>query len=628
MTRLIVYATFPGERGCDDYVSFALAGLRAHADKIIVVTGSATDQRSLATLSAVADDVVVGDDAFSPSAYADALAGAGQSLNAFDEIVLTGDSWFGPLAGLEQVFTRMADARADFWTMIEDRGGALPAAAYQGAAAPRDPWIWTAITPALLRSRAWEQDVSSSRAPKNLREAHFAAHLREEGFSEAIAFSADDFGNDNPALYSPDLLIEAGAPLLSRVPFSLYPPFLQQHAIIGRDIAATLQATGYPMPHLWQHLARTTAPKALNTAAGMLEIVTGVPEPAATSPRVVVVAHISDMDGAGALLRRLSAVPPGYDLVVTTPDGRKAQTITRLLARDVASHAASVDVRVTPSRRGRDMADFFVGCRDVLLDDRYDLVIKVHCRPARRKTLNMRRYFRRYQLDNLLASQEHVKSIFAMFEREPGLGLVFPPMMHIGFATMGRAGRHYHSGVSALDDELGIHVPLDSVSPLAPLGGMWVGRPEALRPLAVRRWLFRDYGKAGRARYYDLARLQERVVVRAAAEAGFHSRTVLTPEHAAISHTALEFKSDELFSTIKGYPVDAIGLIHRAGPTGRGGVVGLSRMYLRLNHRILSKVALPVLDGAQWVYSWTRALLGEERFIDQLKSNRWEGDDL
>ena len=64
----------------------------------------------------------------------------------------------------------------------------------------------------------------------------------------------------------------------------------------------------------------------------------------------------------------------------------------------------AVDVRVTPASKGRDMSDFFVGCRDVLLSGDYDLIVKVHSRRKQHKTMNVRRYFRRYQYENLLNS--------------------------------------------------------------------------------------------------------------------------------------------------------------------------------------------------------------------------------
>lgn len=121
-------------------------------------------------------------------------------------------------------------------------------------------------------------------------------------------------------------------------------------------------------------------------------------------------------------------------------------------------------------------------------------------------------------------------------------------------------------------------------------------RPEALASLAEKRLSYRDYTSSGPIK--DFARVQERVVAHVAGDAGFYAQTVLTPEHAAISHTAIDYKVDQLFSTTRGYPVDAIQLIQRAGRMSGSGIFGLSRMYLTLNHPVLAAIASPAYKAA------------------------------
>lgn len=622
--RTVVYATSPLSGTVDGHIPLALRALRPFAQRLIVVASGSPDDSARETLSGLADRVVFDRDDFRPSVYAEALAADRAAGFDLDEALLTGDAWFGPTADLGAVFERMSAQNLQFWEMVENRQGPPRAFPAQGFPARVDPWTWIVAGRELIDSPEWTHYWEARKTVTEAAESSFGQHFGARGFVGGFAFRADDFGNDDPGLFSSDLLVAAGCPLVKRSPFTLYPPYLHQHAVVGRDVVAAIGASGYPVDAVWQHLVRTVPPKALNTNAGMLEIITDSAPLPATPPRMVAVAHIGDVEQAASLLRRLDSLPAGYDLVITTSDGRKAVAVTRIIEQRDDLGASSVDVRVTPASRGRDMSDFFIGCRDVLQPGRYDLVVKVSARSMRRKTENVRRYYRRYQYDNLLGSTEQVAGILALFAREPGLGMVFPPMMHIGYATMGRAWGDYRASAEALYEELGIRVPLDEVSPLAPFGGMWFARPEAMRLLTTQRWLYRDYGRSGRKKYRDLARLQERAVVAAAAELGYHSRTVLSPEHAAISHTALEFKADQLFSTTRGYPVDSITLVQRAGQTGYGGIVGLSRMYLRLNHRYLSRVALPLIAGAQWVYSSVRALMGDERFIRRRDERRDE----
>lgn len=622
--RLLVYAVSVVNGRLDDYVPLALAAAgRACAATVVMVCGDPTAEDA-AVLRSFGEVVRSARDTFAPTEYARVLRDRVPDVTQYDDVVLSGDSWFGPTAPFAPLLDRMDTAGRDVWEIVESAREPTPAFPDEGFHDVPEPWLWVTVATRVVTSEIWSRFWKS--APADCRSSDFVSFVGAAGFSTGAAFVSSDYRVADAATLVPDLLIRDGCPFVARRTFGLYPPYLHQQAVVGRDIVAAMADAGYPVEAAWQHLSRTVPPKALNTNAGMLEVIAEPPPVVEWAPRIVVVAHINDLDHAPSLIRRLSSLPPGFDLVVTTTDGKKAVALTRLTKKAEGSGAKHVDIRVTPSNRGRDMSDFFIACRDVLAPGRYDLVVKVHSRPIRRKTLNVRRYFRRYQLDNLLANPGHVAGILELFAREPGLGLVFPPMMHIGYATMGRAWGDYREPALDVLGELGVAVPLDKISPLAPFGGMWFARPEALRLLAEHPWAYRDYAKPGRKRFRDLARLQERIVVPAAAELGYHSRTVLTPEHVAISHTALEFKADQLFSTTRGYPIDSIRLLHRAGPTGYGGLVGLSRMYLRLNHRVLGRLLLPLLDAAQWLYTSVRAALGDERFIRPRET--WRDEDL
>lgn len=602
--RLVVYALASTGAAVDEAVRIALRGLRSQARRLVVVVATNIAPSGLEELSSVADDVVVGPgNRFMPEFYRTALER--ESSGQWDEILLTGDSWFGPVGDFDDVFERMERSEATHWSMVENRHGLVRDFARQGFPRQSWPWVWMLVRRPVIASSAWTDYWRAPLDSTNVASSErlFADRLTAAGLKGAYAYESSAFPNENPAVFSPELLLDAGCPIVGREVFGLYPPFLQQHAIICRDVLRAVERHGYPLDAAWPMFARTVPPKALNTNAAMLEILPGAALGEMPTLRIVVVAYISDIALGRDLQDRLRSLPSGYDLIITTNDGVKARALRALWADAADGGPREVEVRVTPVNPGRDMSDFFVACRDVILGDRYDLILKVHARRKRAKTVNLRHYFRRYQWDNLLESREYVQALIALFDREPGLGLVFPPMMHIGYSTMGRGWGPYRDEATALLRRLGIQVPQDVVSPLAPYGGMWLARPAALRSLARQGWVYRDF-RGPRPR--QLARVLERIVVSAAAHDGFHARTALTREHAAISHTAIEFKIDEMMSTTSGYPADQIELMHRAGHTGRGGIVGLSRMYLRLNHPRVARVVLPPMAIAERVFLRTQ----------------------
>jgi lipopolysaccharide biosynthesis protein len=629
--RLVLYALSRADGPTDDFVVHALRAIRPLAERIVIIAPSGTSDANRLLLEQCADDLLISPwGQFENRAYPwtiERIAGASES---FEEIVLTGDAWFGPMNDLEPVIWRMASTSLDAWAMVENAQGQPEAFPDAGFPACEKPWIWTSVRRSVVASAQWTQYWDAPRTPAErvAQEDGFIAHLRARGRRASHAFPAAEYPSADPAFYTPTLLIDDGCPTLARDVFAAYPPFLDRFAVIGREILAHVERQGFPVPLIHQNLVRTVPSKALATNIGLLEVLSDrdVTYDVARPLRIAAVVHVSDLGGVDEILQRLSFLPDAYDLYLTTTDGKRATQLTRTVEGRPDPARKSVDVRVTPASRGRDMSDFFVGCRDVLLSGDYDVVVKLHARRMRRKTMNLRRYFRRYQLENLLNSPGYAANALGLFQREEGLGFVFPPMMHIGYSTMGSGWGGLREVAEHLCVQLGIHVPLDRISPLAPFGGMWIGRPEAMRLISAQRWRYGDYSARGSHRYRDLAHVQERLIAYAGAELGYHCRLVMSSEHAAISHTALESKVDNLFSTTRGWPVEQIQLMQRAGPTGHGGIVALSRMYIRLNHPRLSRVLMPLYDLAFRAFVAVKVgRVGVRRLVAMLRGRPTEG---
>lgn len=576
-----------------DYMGTALSSLRDVAEHLVAIVDRRMGADDRARLGELVDEIVtVAEDAIGPLAYPSAVAGMGERIGDFDEVVFTGNSWYGPVHPLTPVVQRMADRPVDMWQMTDNIDGPTEGFPEEGFPDWDLSWVWLALRRDAIASREW-RDLWRTGAKS---QQEVADALAAAGFTAESAFPARGYPRGNPVVFAPDLLLEDGFPFLGRAVFAQFPPFLDRHAVLGRRLLHEVEAYGFDLTEAWQDLARTVPPNALNAIAGMLEVLPDAPgdyDPERPF-RIAVIAYVPDVDFVDEMLARLSHLPSGFDLYITTGDGGRARAIEMKVAAVEDPPFASFETRVSWVKDGRDKASLLIACRDVVLGDKYDLMVKIHGRVSQRKTQNMQEYTRRYLLDNLLGGDHYVRNILALFQKQPGLGLVFPPMIHIGNAIIGRGWGAYRSAAEELCERLGVRVPLDRVSPLAPFGGMWIGRPEAIRRLAEERWTGDDYGKAGRRRYVELGRVQERLVALVAAEAGFHSRTVLTHEHASISHTSLEFKVDQMSSTTRGYPVEQIRFLHRLGSTGHGGVVALTRMYLRNNHPRLARALLPL----------------------------------
>jgi lipopolysaccharide biosynthesis protein len=624
--KRVIFYLFHDSRGeVDDFVLYKLRELRPYADHIFVVVNGRLVPDAAAELQIVADTVWerenVGYDVWG---YKSALAEFGSDrLAEYDELILMNYTWFGPVRPFAPVFERMDAQELDFWGMTA-HGGATPNPfTGKGVMHEHIQSHWIAARRSLFQTDAWRDYWRDMPMITNYtesvlnHESRFTRHFIDKGFTAEVAFPLSDYPTQHPALLNPDQLMDDGCPVLKRRVFFHYPPFMDRNAVIGRWTARKAEAYGYPMPMLWQNLSRTVPPKTLNVNAGMLEVLPDVDvsyDPS-RSPRIAAIVHIFYEEMTDELVDRLEMLPTEYDLYITTTDEGKARIIIDALARRTEKKFQHVEVRVLESNRGRDLSAFFIGCRDVLRSGAYDLIVKLHSKKTVQQSFNAGRMFARQQIDDVLNSPGYAANAIALFQKEPGLGVVFPPMIHIGFPTMGRGWFANRGPTEKLAKKLNIRVPMDEVSPLAPFGCMWIARPEALKILTDVDWTYEQYSPPAEHRDGSLAHVQERIIAYAAGELGFHCRTIASFEQAAISHTSMDYKLDQMSSTTPGYALEQIQLLHKAGWIGSGGVLTMARMYMRVQRPKTTKALFPIFRIVRHALYGARGL--RRRFAEE-----------
>jgi len=612
--RVIFYLFYDKRGEVDEYIPYKLEALRPFADHLFVIVNGDLTEGGRATLEAVADTVWQRENVgFDVWGYKEALSHFGRDrLAEYDEIVLMNYTWFGPVRPFAPLFERMEATGADFWG-VTDYGEETPNPfTKKGILHRHIQSHWIAVRPRMFLSPEWEEywrtmpPITTYLESVLNHESRFTHHFEQCGFTSAVAYPEAEYPTQHPALLNADLLLDDGCPILKRRPFFHYPPYLDQHAVIGRWTIDRAEHYGYPVRMMWQNLARNSPPKTLNADAAMLEILPDVDvsyDP--SNPlRLAAIIHIFYEDMTDELLDRAVLLPSPVDVYITTTDAEKAATIETIIRERADERIARSEVRVLPSNRGRDLSAFFIACRDVLRSGAYDLIVKIHSKKTVQDSFNAGRYFKLQQLDNVLNSAGFAANAVALFQKEPGLGMVFPPMIHIGYPTMGRGWYGNRPRTEELCEELGIRVPLDEISPLAPYGCMWMVRPEALRLMTDREWRYDEYAPPSQHRDGSLAHVQERLIAYAAAELGYHVRTIGSAEQMAISHTALDFKLDQMGATMPGYPIDQIQFLHRAGWLGYGGIVALTRVYLKLNHPRIARALKPLDRPARTLHHW------------------------
>ncbi|WP_322409607.1 rhamnan synthesis F family protein [Microbacterium invictum] len=624
--RIIFYLYYDPQGIVDDYVPYKLERLRPFADHIfIVVNGHLTDE-GRARLESVSDTLWQRENVgFDVWGYKEALAHFGEDkLAEYDELILMNYTWFGPVNPFEPVFRKMDALALDFWGMtMHDKQVPNPFTR-KGVLHSHIQSHWIAVRKSMFLSEAWRSywrdmpPIVSYVDSILSHESKFTHYFRTRGFDYEVAFPLTNYSTWHPAFYDAEALLDDGCPVLKRRPFFHDPLLLDRHSIVAKRFAEKASALGYPVQMIWRNISRNSQPKAFNTNAAMMEVMPDVvADYDEDNPlKIAVVAHIYYVDLTAEMLDYTATIPSDYDLFVTTTDETRANEIRKIMDEHEDPNRRTVEIRVLPSNRGRDMGAFFVGCADVISDDSYDVIFKIHSKRTEQEGKNAGDLFRRHQLMNLLNSRGYTSNLLGLFQREEGLGMVYAPTIHIGYPTLGRGWFGNKDAAKELADELGIHVPFDEPSPLAPYGCMFAFRPEALRLLTQVDWQYADFPSPKAHKDGSVAHIQERLFSYAVAELGFYTKTVATTRYAAISHTSLEYKLDRISANIQGYAIDQVHVLDASGDFLGGGPFGYALAYARLHYPRW----YPLIEN---VYRPLRGVYRRTRYAIDPRYRRW-----
>ena len=169
-------------------------------------------------------------------------------------------------------------------------------------------------------------------------------------------------------------------------------------------------------------------------------------EPAKSSKRewdfggkIAVVAHIYYVEMLPEFLELAAQVPCNFDFFISTSSRQHKQKIEEGLKS--FDCGGSKVVRVVEQNRGRDMSALFITFRDVMLSGEYAWALRLHSKRTPQMPWQIGQSFKRHLIQNLLPSRRFVQCLFDLLEKPENrnVGVVAPPVVHIGFGTLGHS---------------------------------------------------------------------------------------------------------------------------------------------------------------------------------------------
>lgn len=239
-----------------------------------------------------------------------------------------------------------------------------------------------------------------------------------------------------------------------------------------------------------------------------------------TGRRVATVCHVYYVDLLDEVADAVNALPEDSDLYVSVVDeaGRSA-----VLARFGDRTTGALDVRIVENR-GRDIAPKYVAFADVYKRG-YDLLLFLHTKKSSYED-GTGTPWRRYLFESLAGSAARVDGVIALFDEDPGLGVLAPDHFEAIAADTVWQGTFLQA--SRLARRMGLRVvrwaPPDFAS-----GSMFWARPAALSAVTGLRLRLSDFPPEARQVTATNMHALERLLFVAAARAGFRSALLLGP---------------------------------------------------------------------------------------------------
>ncbi|ESZ47899.1 hypothetical protein X730_16020 [Mesorhizobium sp. L103C565B0] len=605
MKRLAVAFYYDPHGKIDEYYFHLLASIRPFVEHMVVVSNGPADKEAESLLSLAADEFLIRDNSgFDVWAYKAALEHIGwEELSRFDEILLFNHTFYGPIFPFSEMFSEMDQRPCDFWGISGHR--ALRPHPFDSRRTEMPFHLnshFIAVRRSMHQSKAFrhywtEMDpVLSYMDSIGKHETVFTAHFQGLGYTCSVLLDPERYKTPYPVLMEPDKTLEDRSPILKKRLFFHDTLFLEREAInLPRALEIIKDRSNYDLSLIWRSVGRLGPPRTLNGNAALLSVLPDVPtgaQSARTRFRIAVLAHVYHVDMIDEILGYTENIPKGYDLIITTDTAKKQALIKQAIAK--APNSRKAVVLVVQSNEGRDTSALLIGCRDYALEDRYDLICRIHSKRSPQDG-SKGDLFKLHMFENLLHTPGYVQNLLDLFANNPALGLVMPPMVHIGYPTMGHSWFGNKDNVAKLADKLGVAVNLDDHSPVAPYGGMYWFRPAALRKLFANKWSWDDFANMD---YRDgsLAHAIERIIAYVAIDAGYTFRHVMTARHAAHNYVMLEAKLQALCAN--GAPVEIGNLgVRRAF---HGLIFSIKRSIV-IRSPTAFRVLRPLYRSVQWI---------------------------
>lgn len=348
----------------------------------------------------------------------------------------------------------------------------------------------------------------------------------------------------------PCTLLERRMPMIRRKSLTQFVP----NSCIGpekearRALRYIEEKTNYDISIIWEDLLRKNNVADLYTRLHLNYILpteSVIYRPLAQR-KIALLMHIYYADQVDYCFQYASNMPAYADVYITTIEKNKGTVENRFSKLK----CNKLEIRVIQNR-GRDMSALYIGCADVLKNNKYDYICCIHDKKSPQVGMLFGMSFRDLTFENTLASKAYVENVIGLLDRNPQLGYLGFPYMIGGpywpVLANAWASDNNFSSTKAILNRCGINVKVSIDKPPIVYANVFWCRPKALKPLSDLQLTYEDFDHEPLGIDGTFSHALERAVTYVAQSQGYYSGVLYTDEYASIYLPALMLEYSRVF---------------------------------------------------------------------------------
>jgi lipopolysaccharide biosynthesis protein len=510
--RIAMYVIFDKDGILDGYRKYYLQELRKVTDYVIAIVNGTLTPESRDELEKLTDDIYVRENTgLLAYGWIEGLQHIGwDTLDDYDELLMLNDSFFGPFFPLEEMFNAMEKSDADFYGALknfeEESITSIDGRPMKRGHFPGSICYFYIIRKRLLHSHDfreyWERKPEINRDW----DTYFYSEIDFFQYVQDAGFRIDAYQSDKLKGYFFDTLTHNMSKLIigDRIPFARIRSFCtdmkDQSSQInyGKDPRQALEYidkhTNYDTNLIWDYILRT---KNLTDIWNQLQLEYVVSKDSVEKPftyekKIAVILHIYYKDQVELIADYCNNFIPNTDFYITTTSEETEQVIIDAFNSRKLHYVCKIRPNV-----GVAMSTLWITYADIVTKGDYEYICYFHDKksPYHQFSIYGEQFAERcYQ--NLFGTKEVVKNIINLFEQNPRLGVLGPPMVyHSDYfmaATRGQGGNYQN--IVEIAKKLNLDVNIDiNKTPMAPYGDMFWFRRIALKKAIGHGFTYDDF---------------------------------------------------------------------------------------------------------------------------------------